>query len=140
MKTISLTPFLCRETARALAHAFIQFLSIFLINLATSDIGYGQVPITSAAPSSGKNMPSSIAGVRATRVSGAPENWTASYVDPVQGSSSIDLVRRTLRSNAQLAATRLDVDRARARLRQAGLRPNPTVEFQQLNGISGSPG
>jgi hypothetical protein len=50
-------------------------------------------------------------------------NWTAPYVDPVQGSSSIDLVRRALSSNAEIAAVRLEINRASARLRQAGLRP-----------------
>lgn len=64
----------------------------------------------------------------------------AQNVDPIQGSSSIDIVRRALASNAQLAATRLEIDRARARLRQAGLRPNPSLDFEQLNGVSGSQG
>src|SRR5262245_30350800 len=64
----------------------------------------------------------------------------ATYVDPIQGSSSIDLVRRALASNAQLAATRLEIDRARARLRQAGMRPNPSMDFEQQNGVLNSPG
>ncbi len=54
----------------------------------------------------------------------------ARYFDPVQGASSNDLVRRALTSNGELAAARLDVDRARARLRQAGLRPNPVVDME----------
>ena len=54
----------------------------------------------------------------------------ARYLDPVQGASSNDLVRRALTSNGELAAARLDVDRARARLLQAGLRPNPVVDFE----------
>jgi cobalt-zinc-cadmium efflux system outer membrane protein len=58
----------------------------------------------------------------------------ALYFDPVQGSSSVDLVRRALASNGELAAARLDVERARARLRQAGLRPNPSVDFEQTTG------
>jgi outer membrane protein, heavy metal efflux system len=68
------------------------------------------------------------------------EDWTASFIDPAQGSSSVDLVRRALASNAELAAARLDVERARARLRQAGLRPNPALDFEQTNGIFNSPG
>ena len=55
------------------------------------------------------------------------------YWDPAQGTSSIDLVRRALASNGELAAARLDIQRARARLRQAGLRPNPTVDFEQTS-------
>src|SRR5687768_11093772 len=49
------------------------------------------------------------------------------YFDPAQGSSSDDLVRRALTSNGELVAVRLEIERARARLRQAGLRPNPTL-------------
>ena len=58
----------------------------------------------------------------------------ARYFDPVQGASSNDLVRRALASNAELAAVRLDIGRARARLRQAGLRPNPTLDVEQTTG------
>lgn len=58
----------------------------------------------------------------------------ARYFDPVQGASSNDLVRRALASNGELAAVRLDIERARARLRQAGLRPNPTLDFEQTTG------
>ena len=54
----------------------------------------------------------------------------ARYFDPVQGASSNDLVRRALTSNGELGAARLDVERARARMRQAGLRPNPTLDFE----------
>jgi cobalt-zinc-cadmium efflux system outer membrane protein len=65
----------------------------------------------------------------------------ALYADPVQGSSSIDLVRRALASNGELLAARLEIERARARLRQAGLRPNPTLDFEQSTGrFSGSTG
>jgi len=65
----------------------------------------------------------------------------ALYFDPLQGESSADLVRRALLSNAELAAARIDIDRARARVRQAGLRPNPTVDFEQATGsLTGSSG
>jgi cobalt-zinc-cadmium efflux system outer membrane protein len=126
--------------ARALTRSLIQFLSIFVISLTASNIGYGQVPITAGGSNSGKDALKPAAKARTANVSGAPENRIAGYVDPVQGSSSIDLARRALRSNAQLAAARLDVDRARARLRQAGLRLNPSVDVQQLNGVFGTTG
>jgi cobalt-zinc-cadmium efflux system outer membrane protein len=58
----------------------------------------------------------------------------AVYFDPVQGSSSSDLVRRALTSNAELGAVRLDIERARARLQQARLRPNPVFDFEQTTG------
>lgn len=56
------------------------------------------------------------------------------YFDPLQGASSSDLVRRALAFNGELLAARLDLERARARLRQAGLRPNPTIDFEQTTG------
>jgi cobalt-zinc-cadmium efflux system outer membrane protein len=65
----------------------------------------------------------------------------ALYFDPVQGVSSIDLVRRAFAANGELAAARLEIERARARLRQAGLRPNPTIDFEQTTGrLTGSTG
>jgi cobalt-zinc-cadmium efflux system outer membrane protein len=65
----------------------------------------------------------------------------AHYFDPLQGSSSSDLVRRALVSNGELSAARLDIERARARLLQAGLRPNPTIDFEQTTGrLTGSAG
>lgn len=54
--------------------------------------------------------------------------------DASQGISSDELIRHALASNAELAAARLDIERARARLGQAGLRSNPTVEFENTTG------
>jgi outer membrane protein, heavy metal efflux system len=51
-----------------------------------------------------------------------------------------DLVRHALAANAELAAARLDIERRRARLQQAGLRPNPTLDVGQQNGVFNSPG
>ena len=63
------------------------------------------------------------------------------YFDPLQGASSNDLVRRALASNGELAAVRIGIERSRARLRQAGLRPNPTLDFEQTTGrFTGAPG
>jgi cobalt-zinc-cadmium efflux system outer membrane protein len=65
----------------------------------------------------------------------------ARYYDPLQGESSADLVRRALLSNCELAAARLEISRARARLRQAGVRPNPTLDVEQTTGrFTGSAG
>lgn len=50
-----------------------------------------------------------------------------------------DLVSRALQANGDLKAARLELDRARSRLRQAGLRPNPTLDVQQASGkLAGS--
>jgi cobalt-zinc-cadmium efflux system outer membrane protein len=63
------------------------------------------------------------------------------YSDAAQGASSNDLVNRALAANAELSAARLDIDRARARLHQARLRPNPTIDFEQITGrLTGSAG
>ena len=71
----------------------------------------------------------------------APSSVLAAYVDPLQGISSGELVRRALTANTELAVVRLEVERARGRLRQSGLRPNPSVEFEQTTGrLTGSEG
>lgn len=74
-------------------------------------------------------------------VNTGPTPILSRYFDPVQGSSSNDLVRRALASNGELAAARIEIERARARLRQAGLRPNPTLDLEQTTGrFTTSPG
>src|SRR5262245_56540292 len=137
---ISSTSFLYRGMARMITRAPVRYLWTAVISLAASTAGYGQGPALGGGSNPGKDAPGSALEVRSADTSSAPENWITSYVDPVQGSSSIDLVRRALQSNTQLAATRLEIDRARARLRQAGLRPNPSLDFEQQNGIFNSPG
>lgn len=47
------------------------------------------------------------------------------------------LVRRALTANRELAAARLELTRAHARLRQAGLLPNPVLEVEQTGGALG---
>ena len=70
-----------------------------------------------------------------------PSPILSRYFDPVQGTSSDDLVRRALASNGELAAARIEIERARARVRQAGLRPNPTLDLEQTTGrFTASPG
>jgi len=99
-----------------------------------------QTPVALNNPTARKDGPGKDSVTREENDSDG-ESWTINYVDPVQGASSGDLVRRALQSNAELAATRLDLERGRARLRQAGLRPNPTVDFEYGNGgLIGSPG
>lgn len=63
------------------------------------------------------------------------------YYNRQNGVSINELIERALQTNQELAATRLDIERARAGLNQARLRPNPTLEFEQTSGaILGSPG
>ncbi len=56
------------------------------------------------------------------------------YYNSQDGVSINELIERALNSNQDLAASRLGIERARARLSQARLRPNPTLEFEQSSG------
>lgn len=94
-------------------------------------------------PEAARAVASTAGPARTPAPGGAPPagSTVRLYYDPIQGASSTDLVRRALASNGELAAARLDIERARARLRQAGLRPNPTLDFEQSTGrLTGSAG
>ena len=56
------------------------------------------------------------------------------YYHPQDGVSINDLIKRALDANEELAAARLDIEKAKARLAQAKLKPNPTLEFEQQSG------
>jgi outer membrane protein, heavy metal efflux system len=56
---------------------------------------------------------------------------------PTAGTTADTLVRRAFTMNHELAAARLDVTRARARLRQSTLLPNPVLEVEQTGGALG---
>ena len=72
--------------------------------------------------------------------SGSVERASGEFQDTVNGISSMELVRRALAANADLAASRLEVERARGRLRQARLIPNPVLDVEQTTGRwTGSP-
>jgi len=51
------------------------------------------------------------------------------------GLTPADLVGRVLRGNQDLAAARLEIERARGRLQQAELYPNPTIEVDYSRGL-----
>lgn len=48
--------------------------------------------------------------------------------------SANQLVEKALANNGELIAFRLDIERAKARLKQAGLRPNPSIDFEHSTG------
>src|SRR5262249_52061782 len=131
---------LFQRAARRGACLWIQFLTILLTGFIALPVANGQVQTTAVDLTRDKNSPRHHAETGTTEASVATERWIANYVDPVQGAPSVDLVRRALSANAELAAVRLEIVRARARLRQAGLRPNPTLDFEQQNGVFNSPG
>ncbi len=63
------------------------------------------------------------------------------YYNAQTGISGLDLISRALAANGELAAARFEIEKARARLAQARLRPNPTLEIEQTSGrFLGSPG
>lgn len=63
------------------------------------------------------------------------------YCDAAQGAAADELVQRALAANGDLAAARLELEKGRVRLRQAGLRPNPTLQVEQTTGrLTGAAG
>ena len=56
------------------------------------------------------------------------------YFSRQDGISLYELIKTALGANQELAAARLEIEKAKARLTQAGLRPNPTLEFEQSSG------
>lgn len=56
------------------------------------------------------------------------------YYNAQDGISLNELIKRALDTNQDLVAVRLEIDKAKARLTQAKLRPNPTLEFEQQSG------
>lgn len=63
------------------------------------------------------------------------------YYSQVDGLPLSEIVRRAFDNNGEIKIARLEVDKARARLTQAQLRPNPVLEVEQSSGrFVGSPG
>lgn len=119
---------------------FVQGRALILSVLMFCNLGLAQQPI---ATKELKITDKSAADLNASKAltDSSPTLTVSRYFDPLQGSSSNDLVRRALTTNGELTAARLDIERARARLRQAGLRPNPTIDFEQTTGrFTGSAG
>ncbi|MBK8813221.1 MAG: TolC family protein [Acidobacteria bacterium] len=60
------------------------------------------------------------------------------FLDQVGGKTVAELVALALEQNGELAALRKEAEAAEALIRQAGLRPNPSVEFRGTRQISGA--
>lgn len=56
------------------------------------------------------------------------------YYNAQDGISLNELIKRALDANLDLTSARLEIEKAKARLVQAKLRPNPTLEFEQESG------
>ena len=73
--------------------------------------------------------------------SNVPDSVLPNYYSQIDGLSLPEIVKRAFGTNGELKITRLEADKARARLTQAGLRPNPTLDVGQESGwLAGSPG
>lgn len=69
------------------------------------------------------------------------ESVMPNYFDKQNGISLEDLIKKTWENNGELKIARLEVEKAQARLRQAGVRPNPILEVEQTSGkLTGSKG
>lgn len=67
-------------------------------------------------------------------------NYTI-YHSQTDGFSLTEIVKLAFETNSEIKIAGLEVERAKARLTQAGLRPNPTLEVEQSSGrLLGSPG
>lgn len=63
------------------------------------------------------------------------------YHSQTDGLSLAEIVILAFETNSEIKIAQLEVDKAQARLAQAGLRPNPTLEVEQSSGrLLGSPG
>lgn len=63
------------------------------------------------------------------------------YYSQTDGVTLAEIVRRAYENNGEIKIARLEVDKAKARLTQAGLRSNPTIEVEHTTGrFTGSPG
>lgn len=66
---------------------------------------------------------------------------TGSYRSQDEKLSLSEIVKRAFENNGEIKIARLEIDKARARLAQAELRPNPTLDVEQSIGrLVGSPG
>ena len=105
-------------------YRFISFVAIVLI----AQSSFAQTVATLMPAASGDSRP-----LYTSVISG--------YHSQIDGLSLSEIVRRAFENNGELRIAQMEVERAQARLTQAGLRPNPYLEFEQNTGrLVGSPG
>jgi cobalt-zinc-cadmium efflux system outer membrane protein len=129
---------LARARARWILSTLVMVVALPLAAYGQQTAGKAGDDERAAAARSSSPAPPDPAASAGTEAAGAT---ISRYVDRVQGESLDELIRRALAASAELAAARLDIERARARLRQSRLRANPTIEFEQTTGqLTGSAG
>lgn len=113
---------------------------IYVVVLATATAAYSQ-------ENAGANAYAVGAGATVTQpVPVAPAKrlvapFADRYYSQTDGISLAEIVRLAVANNGEIKIARLEIDKARARLMQAGLRSNPTLEVEQSSGRPvGSPG
>ncbi len=115
----------------------IAFLVVLILALIGNFSGTAAQTTVAASPHQ-KTAPSRISGNKKNDESVTEKPLVASvlplFYDAQTGLSGLDLITRALQSNGELVAARLEIEKARARLVQAGLRPNPTLEIEQTSG------
>ena len=77
-------------------------------------------------------------GVSAQVPAGKTQETTTTYVDPVNGLTLEEAVARALEQEPGLRASQAQVEVARGLQTQAGLRPNPSLSFSQLEEPAGT--
>lgn len=102
--------------------------------LVTASLGFGQVAIRNSAENVGDiRVPDPAEKLVDSRL---PVYWSQT-----DGITLREIVRRALDTNGNIKVAQLEVDKAKAKLTQVGLRSNPTLELEQTSGrLVGSPG
>ena len=72
------------------------------------------------------------------QVTSVPESLSARYRDPVRGLSLQEAITRAIDQEPSLRAARSEIEVARARRQQAGLRPNPAASFERRDEPAGT--
>ena len=72
------------------------------------------------------------------QVTSVPESLSARYRDPVRGLSLQGAMTRAIEQEPSLRAARSEIEVARARRQQAGLRPNPAASFERREEPAGT--
>ncbi len=101
-----------------------------------ANLGFAQADITVAKVE--PVLPDEVMGVKASPL---VPSVVPIYYSQSDGMLWAEIVKRAFQTNGDIRIARLEVDKAKARLTQAGLRPNPTLEIEQTSGrLAGSAG
>lgn len=80
------------------------------------------------------NAKKQIDGAKSETVKPLVASVLPKYYHAQDGFTPEELIERALRANGELVAVRIEIEKAKARLQQARLRANPTLELEQTSG------